>query len=97
MFFKQWLYTAGQPELQGKWKYNANKKTLEITLRQTQDFIFQFPLEIVITAGNKAISKTIEFNNRDEKIIMPVNFIPQSIQLDPAINLLFEGSIEQQK
>ena len=95
IFFKQWLYTAGQPELQGKWKYNANQKTLEITLRQTQDFIFQFPLEIAITNGNKAISKTIEFNNRDQKIIMPVNFIPQSIQLDPVINLLFEGSIEQ--
>ena len=96
-FFKQWLYTTGQPELQGKWKYDANAKSVEVTITQKQDFIFQFPLEIAVTNGNKTILKTIDFNTREEKATIPVNFIPQSIQLDPPINLLFEGSIKQDK
>ncbi len=97
VFFTQWLHTPGHPELQGKWKYNPDSKSIEIAIRQTQDFIFKFPLEIAITDGNKTIFKTIDFNNREEQIMIPVNFIPQSIQLDPAINLLYEGTITQDK
>ena len=48
IFFKQWLYTAGQPELQGNWKYDAKAKSLEITITQKQDFVFQ------ICFGNSA-------------------------------------------
>jgi len=97
VFFKQWLYTPGQPELQGKWKYNAHTRALDITIRQTQDYVFKFPLEIAIRNGKQTILKTIDCNERNVKKIIPVNFIPQSVQLDPAINLLFEGSIEQEK
>ncbi len=96
-FFKQWLYIAGQPELHGNWKYNADAKTLEINIKQTQDFIFQFPLEIAITKGNKTIFKTIDFNERNIKKIIPLDFTPHSILLDPAINLLYEGNIEKEK
>jgi aminopeptidase N len=97
LFFKQWLYTPGQPVLQGKWKYNVNKKILNITMQQTQNYLFQFPLQIAIKGGNKSVFKTIDFNNRTINISVPVNFMPQTILLDPEINLLFEGNIEQQK
>jgi aminopeptidase N len=97
LFFKQWLYTAGQPVLQGKWKYDSNKKILEITIKQTQDFIFDFPLQMGIEGDNKTMLKTIDFNTRITNINMPVNFKPRAILLDPDVNLLFEGNIEQQK
>jgi aminopeptidase N len=97
LFFKQWLYTAGQPLLQGKWKYDSNKKILKITIKQTQDFIFDFPLQMGIEEDNKTMLKTIDFNTRITNINMPVNFKPRAILLDPDVNLLFEGNIEQQK
>jgi aminopeptidase N len=97
LFFIQWLYTAGQPVLQGKWKYDVSKKVIEITMKQTQDFIFQFPLEIGIRDSNQTTFKKIDFINRIINISMPLDFKPQSIMLDPDVNLLFEGSIEQEK
>jgi aminopeptidase N len=97
VFFKQWLYIAGQPILQGNWKYDSNNKMLKITMRQTQSFLFQFPLQIAIKGGNQTTFKNIDFNNRIINISVPVNFKPQSILLDPNVNLLFEGSIEPEK
>ena len=96
-FFKQWLYTAGHPMLQGKWKYDVNKKVLNIAIHQTQDFVFQFPLQIAIRGGKESIFRTIDFNSRIINISVPVNFKPQAILLDPNVNLLFEGSIQQEK
>src|SRR6185503_10870550 len=93
VFFKQWLFTPGQPELQGYWKYDAKAKSLEITITQKQDFVFQFPLEIAISNGKQTLFKTIDFNERHLKSIIPLDFTPHSISLDPAVNLLFNGSI----
>lgn len=97
LFFKQWLYTPGQPVLQGKWKYDVNKKIVNITIQQVQDFVFKFPLEIAVTGYHKTVFKTFNFNNRIINIIVPLNFKPQSILLDPNVNLLFEDSIQQEK
>ena len=97
VFFKQWLYTAGHPMLQGKWKYEPGKKVLTITINQTQDFLFQFPLQLAIQGGNHTIFKTIEIRNRSTNITVPLNFKPVSILMDPGINLLFEGKCRRRK
>lgn len=97
IFFTQWLYTAGQPMLQGKWKYDSNKKILNISIKQTQDFLFQFPLQLAIKGSNQIIFKTINFTNRIINISMPLDFKPQAIIPDPDVNLLFEGNIEEEK
>ena len=97
VFFRQWLYTAGHPVLQGKWKYESNTKTLTLTMRQTQDFLFQFPLQLAIKSVSNTTFKTIEIRNRSTNITVPLNFKPVSILMDPDINLLFEGNIEEEK
>lgn len=97
VFFRQWLYTAGHPVLQGKWKYEPTKKILTLTVRQTQDFLFQFPLQLAIKAGNNTTFKTIEIRNRSTNITVPLKFKPVSILMDPYINLLFEGYVEEEK
>jgi aminopeptidase N len=96
-FFKQWLYTAGHPQLKGEWKYDSEKKVLNITIHQEQEVLFQFSLEIAIKHGNETILKTIDFNARVVHIIVPLNFILQSILLDPNVDLLFEGNLEPEK
>jgi aminopeptidase N len=97
LFFKQWLYTKGHPMLQGKWKYASGKKVLTITINQTQDFLFQFPLQLAIQGGSHTIFKTFEIRNRSTNITVPLNFRPVSILMDPGINLLFEGNLEEEK
>ena len=97
VFFKQWLYTAGHPVLHGKWKYEPGKKRIVLVVEQQQDFVFQFPLELAIEGNGKTIFKTIELKNKKTNISIPLNLKPSSILPDPAMNLLFEGGIEEEK
>lgn len=96
-FFKQWLYTAGHPVLNVRWKYDINKKVINIAINQTQNFIFQFPLQIAIQNGSNTIFKNIYVRNRAISISIPVSFQPLAILLDPGVNLLFESTVEQEK
>jgi len=80
-----------------KWKYNPNKKVLTQTINQTQDFLFQFPLQLAIQGGDHTIFKPIDISNRITNITLLLNFKPKSILLDPDVNLLFEGYIAEEK
>jgi aminopeptidase N len=70
-FFKQWLYTAGHPELEIQFSLiqeknnegNQNKK-IKIKIKQVQkeDFEFNFPLEVRIVCSEK--------NDGEDKIII---------------------------
>ena len=97
LFFRQWLYTAGHPMLHVTWKYDPGTKLLAVTINQAQEFLFQFPLQLAIQDGNHTIFKTIEIRNKSSAITIPLNFKPVEILLDPGINLLFEGNIEEGK
>ncbi len=89
-FFNQWLWHAGHPVLEWKWKQKSNK-TLKIEILQTQPNRFTFPLEIEIQLRNGSkIYKTFEISDRETKIKMRINQKVDSIQLDPSVKLLFE-------
>jgi aminopeptidase N len=94
-FFKQWLYTPGQPDLVVTWKYDETRKMLEISITQTQDFVFQFPLQIAIHSAANVNFKTIDINKVTTNIAIPLSYKPISILLDPNVNLLFEGNIKE--
>ncbi len=95
IFFNQWLYTPGHPVLQGKWRYDSNKKTFTLNINQMQDFLFQFPLQIGIIENGNLVLKTIQIDKRNINVIIPISTKPQSVQLDPDVNLLFEGSLRE--
>ena len=97
VFFQQWLYTAGHPILQGKWKYQPGKKLLVVMIHQTQAFVFQFPLQLAIHGEKHTAFKTVNIRNRSTNITVPITFRPVSILIDPEINLLFDGNIEEEK
>ena len=89
-FFKQWVYTAGQPVLDVKWNYNKNKKAISFTITQQQENLFSFPLELMI---DKSIYKTVSV--KDKVTTMSINYDakPDTITLDPKVNLLFSASL----
>ena len=93
-FFKQWVYTAGQPVLDIKWKYNKTKKAFSVTVIQQQTNLFNFPLELAI---DDKVFKTVAVNGKVTTTSFEYAKQPTQIRLDPKVNLLFTGSLEQEK
>ena len=94
-FFNQWLFTAGQPILKVDWNYDQLKKSLSLKIEQTQENVFEFPLEIAFKEGNKTVIKTIDIKNKITQKNIPLTMKPTEIVLDPNVNLLFEGNVKQ--
>ena len=89
-FFRQWLFTPGQPELKTGWKYDKANKEISVHIEQTQNNPFEFPLTIAFTDGSKTFIKTINVKNKITQQEFPISFVPKEIQLDPEVNLLFD-------
>jgi aminopeptidase N len=89
-FFKQWLFTSGHPVLDVKWKYDAAKKSIAVTITQKQEQLFDFPLEI---GYNNTQKKSVEIKNRETNFTIASDSQPQNIVLDPDVKLLFEASM----
>jgi aminopeptidase N len=83
-FFKQWLRTAGHPDLNISWQYDADKGAVNISVEQKQDYIYEFPLEIAI--GDQQY--TIQVNAKTSTAQFPVKVKPETIVADPNVNLL---------
>jgi len=86
-FFHQWLFTAGHPQLDVTWWYRADKKTVDITVIQKQNELYQFPLELQI--GTETI-KQVSIKDRETRLSFPVTKQPSFVKPDPNVNLLME-------
>lgn len=96
LFFRQWLYKAGHPVLEGDWKYDEITKSLKISLKQAQKgSLFSFPLEIGIYEEGKLLPhiERLYIDKESHQLILPLLKKPAKITLDPHINLLFEGNL----
>jgi aminopeptidase N len=90
-FFKQWLYTAGHPQVGVTWKYDEAKKTIELNITQKQDVVFEFPLEISV--DNEI--HTVNINAKSVAVSIPVHGKPASVIIDPNVNLLAGFEVNQ--
>lgn len=95
-FFSQWLYFAGQPQLDLQWKYNQDLKKCVITIRQQQSLLFEFALEIQLeTSSQNMITKSFNVNDKLTIISIPVPSKPLRLVVDPNINLLYEAAVKE--
>lgn len=92
-FFKQWLFTAGHPQLDVVWKYDEARKVVNATVTQTQVNLFVFPLEIGVRTGSGLQKKTVQVKDKQTTISIPASVRPQQVILDPDTKLLFEGQV----
>ena len=90
IFFKQWLYTPGQPALNTDWNYDKEKKLVSLKIVQTQNYLFEFPLQVSFSEGNKKITKEIDIKNKITQKTFSLPFKPTQIIIDPNVNLLFD-------
>jgi aminopeptidase N len=83
-FFKQWLYSAGNPDLKMVWKYDDSAKIVNITITQKQAILFHLPLEYMV---NGKLYK-VDISDKTTTLSTPSDVKPNTIEMDPNVNLL---------
>jgi len=91
-FFKQWLYTVGHPELGIVWRYDADKKAVNITITQKQDNLYVCVLEYSINGK----VYTVELSSKQTMISIPVSEKPSTLIADPNVELLASFDVNEQ-
>ncbi len=88
-FFKQWIYTAGQPQLKISQQPGTKKGTVDVVIEQTQDYIFNFTLELLIKDVSGERLEKVSIKEKTTRLQVkasgPLEIIP-----DPHVNLLFK-------
>jgi len=95
-FFKQWLYQSGYPKLQGTWTYDATNKEVVVQLEQTNQELFEFPMELALQqADGKFVTQSVRVTQAKESFRLKSEVAPKLVSLDPNVRLLFEGKLTQ--
>lgn len=92
-FFHQWLYVAGQPELKITNTSSQRKKKTEIIIEQKQEFLYRFPMELLIISQDGTYRKNIEVTDRITRLKVRTGQLSEIIP-DPDVRLLFRKVIE---
>ena len=83
-FFNQWLRTAGHPDLNIGWHYDAGKGEVSLNIEQKQQIVYEFPLEIAISGELHRVNIT----GRATSVKFVMKAKPETVVADPNINLL---------
>ena len=88
VFFEQWLYKPGHPELSIKLDWNEEKHKLTLTIDQIQDTsagtpIFQFPAEILIGDERGETKHKVNISQRNHTFEFSLERKPLSVVFDP--------------
>lgn len=95
-FFRQWLFTSGQPQLQVQWQ--QIKEGITITVTQKQSTPFTFPLRIGMRTATGALPmQQLQISQPKETFTLKGFSNVQQLVLDPLTELLFEGSVTKEK
>lgn len=96
-FFRQWLFTPGQPMLNITWQYDAGRKQVKGTISQLQETPFEFPLQLTIKGNNnKTINAiTVPVTSKQATFTIPAAEAPTQLIPDEEVNLLFESTVKR--
>ncbi|MBI2284340.1 MAG: M1 family metallopeptidase [Bacteroidetes bacterium] len=95
-FFRQWLYTGENPDLDISWNYVAAMKEVRLVVTQKTRTEFSMPLDIAVTdtAGRKRITK-IRIDQKITTASIPVNSNPVKVEADPDCQLLAQYQVKE--
>ncbi|MFO7617746.1 MAG: M1 family metallopeptidase, partial [Bacteroidales bacterium] len=90
-FFHQWLYVAGHPVIQLSWNYQAGQRELAVEVRQSQETLFEFPLELGLQMEEGlVITGPYYIQSCNQTIVIPLDTKPLNLIPDPVVKLLVE-------
>jgi aminopeptidase N len=93
-FFNQWVYQSGYPELSINYHYDLVKKSLLVTVAQTQKPIsgtpevFRLPLEIQLKTSHGVQTVLADVTKREQTFNFDLPEDPISVEVDPNLKLL---------
>ncbi len=87
-FFREWLFVSGQPELKITAGPGKRKGYTDLIIEQTQDYLFNFDIELQIKDLNGSDIIKIPVSDRITRKTLKTEKILEIIP-DPNINLLF--------
>jgi aminopeptidase N len=94
-FFDQWVYGQRIPNLAVNWQQRTGG-SLQVQVCQRQDDLFLFDLPLVVIGdGAQRASQTLEVDEIEERITLPVGFAVTEIQVDPNQAVLAEVIVDQ--
>ncbi|MFC1500471.1 M1 family aminopeptidase [Candidatus Zixiibacteriota bacterium] len=92
LFFQQWVFGPGQPDIRGSWIFDSEEDQIFITLDQVQEsnILFDAPIEfgVVMEEGEEPVIHTFKMDDSSELFTIPVESRPFSVILDPHVWLL---------
>ncbi|MES2376971.1 MAG: M1 family metallopeptidase [Bacteroidota bacterium] len=89
VFFKQWLNTAGHPDVAVSWKYDTKTHVVDVKVDQKQKDRYVFPLEIAIDGK----LQTINMTGQSTVLHIAAGKKLPVIEVDPNVNLLASFTI----
>jgi aminopeptidase N len=91
-FFRQWVYTPGQPAIRGSWSYSGNTLTVQLHQTQAADLLYRTPLDIGIIVDPSAAPRieTVQLEQRDHTFTIKLDKAPADVVLDPNVWLLMQ-------
>jgi aminopeptidase N len=89
-FFHQWVYTPGQPRIEGSWSYQDGTMTVELRQSWPGGFVFQTALDIGILAGGDTAPRiqTVQLDQPNQTFVIKLDKEPVNVALDPDTWLL---------
>ena len=86
-FFDQWVYKAGHPELKARWRYEAEDKTVRLTVEQIQKVddltpLFRLPTTVQIVEDGEPREVPIVIEAKSTEFAIPSPTKPKSVRID---------------
>ncbi len=87
-FFNQWVYVPGQPDLKITTKPSERRGFTDLTIEQTQDYLFSFEIELELKNQQGSRLVKIPVSKRITTETIGIDNITE-VNPDPNINLLY--------
>lgn len=89
-FFKQWIFTGGEPDLKISYSPSSNRGFTDIIIEQTQEHLFSFNIDVQVKDPNGTQKIVIPVTDRITRKSIKSEKILELIP-DPETNLLFRA------
>ena len=101
-FFTQWIYGAGAPKFELSYAYDAEKKQVALTVKQTQKRevhvgLFNVPVEVEITTTSGPKLYPIHVAQESEVFTFPADSTPLMVLFDKGTQILKSAQFKKEK
>ncbi len=101
-FFQQWIYGAGAPKFELSYAYDAAKKQVALTVKQTQKRegrvgLFQVPVDVEITTAGGPKLYPIHVTQESEVFTFPADSAPLMVLFDKGTQILKSAQFKKEK